>query len=640
MTAPKGRRLRQAIAAPALRKALALLSARDRRRAAPSIATSLLSANVSGLMTWSIVPFAQLLFDPGAIAKGGALGAMHDAPERPPPYDFPRILGAGCAAPAFAMFAIQMLQVVTQARLAAGLNHALSRRLLSTCLYQPHEFFPNRHSSDLSANILSEAEMAVSQFYRPAVRLIAASATALSVVLVPGFVTARAVGLLVLAIGGACGASHLAIRGRVRQLGQLRNTANRRRFRDVGEGVQSIKDIKALGREEAHLTRFDGPSRDMREATVMAQTLGSIPAFAPRAAALTGGIAFRRPYVREAEFAQGRALSGLAPALGVLAVAAQRLLPEIQRILDSMIKLQFGAAPVERLQDDLTRRALRPEPPVADADRLRLTRDLVFEGVSCRYPGAAGHGLSDVTLRIPAGRKVGIGGRSGAGKTTLGDMALGLLPPKLGRLIVDRSVDGSVGDDQVRRVWRRSVGFVPQDIFLADAGVAENIALGLVAGGIDMDRVRACGRMARIDGVVNGALRDGCATAAGERGVRQSGGRRQRPAIARALYRGADVIVFDAATGALDTRTEAEVTETPRALPGEKAILLIVRRLGALEVCDLIVVPEDGAVAGIGARSTRRERAARASPRRAPLQIAAPGLPFSPANGGWLAPRR
>ena len=192
------------------------------------------------------------------------------------------------------------------------------------------------------------------------------------------------------------------------------------------------------------------------------------------------------------------------------------------------------------------------------------------------------------------GEKIGIVGTTGAGKTTLVDVILGLLEPDQGSLIADgQPIDGSN-----IRGWMRSVGYVPQDIFLVDASVAENIALGAKAEEIDYDLVRRSAEVARIDQFIRTELPEAYQTHIGERGVRLSGGQRQRLGIARALYHDADLIVFDEATSALDNLTEREVMEAIRSLEGKKTLLMIAHRLSTIQNCDRIIVLDRGRLVG------------------------------------------
>ncbi|TQE93854.1 MAG: ATP-binding cassette domain-containing protein, partial [Spiribacter salinus] len=213
-------------------------------------------------------------------------------------------------------------------------------------------------------------------------------------------------------------------------------------------------------------------------------------------------------------------------------------------------------------------------------------------------------GLRDIGLTIHAGERIGVVGASGAGKTTLADVVLGLLAPQAGTI----RADGAEITPETLRAWQQTVGYVPQDIFLTDASLSENIALGLRPEEIDEAKVERAARIAQLHDFAMAELPDGYATLIGERGVRLSGGQRQRIGIARALYHDADLIVFDEATSALDNLTEREVMTSIDALPGDKTILMIAHRLSTVKVCDRIVVMERGEVAGVGSWEDLVER--------------------------------
>jgi ABC-type multidrug transport system fused ATPase/permease subunit len=201
-----------------------------------------------------------------------------------------------------------------------------------------------------------------------------------------------------------------------------------------------------------------------------------------------------------------------------------------------------------------------------------------------------------VTITIKYGEKSGIVGSTGSGKTTFADLLLGLLQPDHGKMMVDGELINSINCQS----WMQRVGYVPQNIFLKDASVLENIALTSSEAEIDVQRVYECAKIAQIDQYIRSSLPEGYQTYIGERGVRLSGGQRQRLGIARALYNGADLIIFDEATSALDTLTEAEVMGAIDALPDDKTVIMIAHRLSTVRKSDRIIVLERGQVAGFG----------------------------------------
>ena len=229
----------------------------------------------------------------------------------------------------------------------------------------------------------------------------------------------------------------------------------------------------------------------------------------------------------------------------------------------------------------------------------------MIEDVTYRYPGADRTALIELSLDIEAGSAVGIVGSTGAGKSTLVDLILGLLEPEEGAITADGV---ALRGDALRR-WRRSIGYVPQSIFLTDDTIAANIAFGQTEDEIDMARVAEAARQAQLDEVV-AALPGGLLTPIGERGARLSGGQRQRIGIARALYRRPPVLVLDEATSALDTLTERALMRTIGALAGERTVIMIAHRLSSVRHADRIFLLENGRLAAAGRYGELVERSA------------------------------
>jgi ATP-binding cassette subfamily C protein len=252
--------------------------------------------------------------------------------------------------------------------------------------------------------------------------------------------------------------------------------------------------------------------------------------------------------------------------------------------------------PVRELYDDfllVTGREWAGED--GDAGEPRLRYGIALENVSYTYPGAPLPALCDVSMTIRRGESVGFVGPTGAGKSTLVDVVIGLLPPSTGRV----AIDGVELTAERARAWRRRLGYVPQSIFLLDDTIRRNVALGIPAAEIDEAKVRQAVQLAQLGDFVAG-LPEGLDTTVGERGVRLSGGERQRIGIARALYHDPDVLVFDEATSALDGVTETAIASAIRALEGRKTVLMIAHRLTTVRNCDRIALIVSGRLADCG----------------------------------------
>jgi ABC-type multidrug transport system fused ATPase/permease subunit len=435
--------------------------------------------------------------------------------------------------------------------------------------------------------------MVVNNFYKPAMELVASVFTTLAIVAMLFTLNPLAAFGVLSVLGTVFGVTFAISRPWVRHYGELRAAYDGERFRVANEALGGIKDIKIVGREDAYQKRFRAPSLAVAKVRVLASLFTMIPQFAITLTVYSGVILVCLLSVDRQSYLNGTGAQDVLPLVAVFGIAAQRLMPEMQKAYAGLMRLQLCAPAVESVYRDISRRSAqhRARPGTA---RIPLDRSLAYEDVSYRYPGSETGGLSDITLAIRAGEKIGIVGPTGAGKTTLADITLGLLRPTVGRL----AVDGRGIDDAALAAWQASVGYVPQDIFLTDATVLENIAFGSEGAEIDEDRARTCGRMAQLDDFVLRDMPQGYRSMIGERGVRLSGGQRQRIGIARALYRDADLIVFDEATSALDNATEREVIAAIEALPGNKTIMMVAHRLSTVQICDRILVLEGGRVAG------------------------------------------
>jgi len=271
------------------------------------------------------------------------------------------------------------------------------------------------------------------------------------------------------------------------------------------------------------------------------------------------------------------------PVLGALALGAQRLLPALQQSYNAYSTIKGASAsfadvlnlldqPLSEYADQL------PAKPIPFEKEIKLTN------LNFRYKEDSPWVLKNINFSLEKGARIGFIGVTGSGKSTLLDIIMGLLPPTNGELIIDQQPINS----QNRRAWQAHIAHVPQNIFLSDSSIEENIAFGIAKEQIDHQRVKKAAQQAQISELIE-QWKEGYQTFVGERGIRLSGGQRQRIGIARALYKKANVLIFDEATSALDNETEREVMEAIEALGKEVTVLIIAHRLTTLKECDKIV---------------------------------------------------
>ena len=574
------------------RKCWALLDAHERRNAWITLAVVILGALSSALMVGSVLPFLMVLSDPGQIARVPALAWAYEVFGFTSDYAFLIAMGLASFGVIVLSSLIQIAKTYVVARFAMMRIHSISHRLMIAYLRQPYAFFLNRHTGEMNTRVLAETTEVVNVFLRPAAELIAASLTVIALMGLLLWVNPVVAAISFALLGGLYVVVYVLSRRALKQYGLVRAKANSDRYRIANEALGGIKDIKLLGREASYAARYAAPSYRMGRALTSVQLISQIPQNILKAVAFGGVILLCLMLMDPQGLASGAALGGILPTLGLFAFAGQRLMPELSKLYNSLAQLQAGSAAVNVVHDDLINRAGSGSLPSAIPSALGLNKRLAFVDVSYRYPNAELAGLTGVTLDFKAGERIGIVGSTGAGKTTLADLVLGLLQPSKGLIVAD----GTPITQANLRAWQQSVGYVPQDIFLTDASISENIALGEPPQEIDEARVRRAAEIARIDAFILEELPDGYATTIGERGVRLSGGQRQRIGIARALYHDADLIVFDEATSALDNLTEREVMTAIDALPGDKTVLMIAHRLSTVKHCDRIVVLDKGRV--------------------------------------------
>ncbi len=579
-----------------LLKAYRLLDAREQRQAWVVLAIVTVMALFDTLGTVSIMPFLAVLANPGLIQSNQVLARIYSFLGSGGTESFLIFLGSASFALLIISASVRTVGLFLVNRFTMMRSFSIASRLMDTYLRQPYAFYLNRHTGDMAKDLLSEISLLVTQVYQPATNLFAQTTllivlVTLLVVVNPG-VALIGIAVLVVSYGGI----YLVIRRYISRAGRERVLANKERYRITAEALGGIKTIKLLGREAYYRDAFSSVTKRFSQLQAMNSTLSMVPRYTIEAIAFGGVILLTLALMVKYRDSATGPLAQILPLLGFYAFSGYRILPAVQGIYQSVTQLRFGEAALDSISEDLAARDALPLLHEGHVEPLPFHREVELAGLGFSYPKSEAVSLHDISLTIPAGSTLGIVGSTGAGKTTLVDLFLGLLAADTGEI----RVDGTVVTPQNLRAWQADLGYVPQDIFLLDASVAENIALGVKPADIDHDRVRDAARMAQILDFVETQMAEGFATKVGERGVRLSGGQRQRIGIARALYNNPGIIVFDEATSALDNLTEQEVVRAIGALSGSKTILLIAHRISTVRNCNQILVLERGRMIGLG----------------------------------------
>ncbi len=573
-----------------LKKLLDLLTPQERRRAALLLAMILVMALLDVVGVASIMPFMAVLANPQLIETNTILAGVYAALGFSDAQAFLFFLGVMAFVALVVSLAFKAISTYAQLRFTLMREYSLGTRLIAGYLHQPYAWFLNRHSADLGKTVLSEVNQVIGGAMMPMMILVAQGAVALALLALLLAVDQK----LALIVGGVLGMAygliyHL-ISGFVSRIGSERMAANEVRFTVVSEAFGGIKEIKVGGLENAYVQRFARPAEIYARHQASASVIGQMPRFALEAVAF-GGMLLVVLYL----MAGSGGLATALPIIGLYAFAGYRLMPALQQIYGSFTQLRYAGPALNVLHADLvslapTAQAVPPDVPLA------LTRAITLKNITFTYPKALQPALKDLNLTIPARSTVGMVGVTGSGKTTTVDLILGLLEPDAGSL----EVDGVPIDAGNRRRWQRAIGYVPQQIYLADDTVAANIAFGLEPKQIDQSAVERAARIANLHDFVINELPQGYATTVGERGVRLSGGQRQRIGIARALYHNPQVLILDEATSALDNLTEKAVMEAVHNLGHEITIILIAHRLTTVRECDQIYLLRRGRVTAQG----------------------------------------
>jgi ABC-type multidrug transport system fused ATPase/permease subunit len=557
------------------------------RRIAAALAATLLLAPIELVAVALVVPLLDL-FSGGADLSSGITGRLADWTGVDDPNDLALLLGAVIVL----LFVVRSVTTLVVRWWTLGTLFDAERdaasRLLRGYLDEPYE----RHLNRNSAEILRTLQISVDQTYggyvasaltMAAEALVAASLVVLLLVVQP------VPTLLLGAYFGVVGPLYMrTVQRRAYSAGATMQDLSRDSILVARDALDGVKELVVLQRQEELIRRFGG----VRERTADARRWMQFLREAPR-------------YIIEILFLLGVTvlLGGLAltsssaeviTTLGVFIAAGFRLMPPLGRLVSAHASMRASAPGVEIVMDELERFEREPTSEAHGDGPAPLQRELTFDHVTFTHDGAERPSLRDVSVVIRPGESVAVVGPSGAGKTTFVDLVLGLHAPTSGSLTVD-----GVPLEDCLAGWRATVGYVPQDVFLVDASLRENVAFGVPLAEIDDAAVDRAVRGAQLTDLVQ-QLEQGLHGVVGERGVRLSGGQRQRIGIARALYGDPTLLILDEATSALDSDTEARISETISELRSHMTVIAIAHRLSTLRDFERVLFLKDGVLAGDG----------------------------------------
>ena len=569
-----------------LKKIIYILTPHERKSAIMLLGMILVMAFLDMLGVASIMPFIAVLANPDIIETNAILNKVFKGTsiigiETDQQFIF--ILGIFVFVLLVFSLAFKALTIYAQIRFSAMREYSIGKRLVSGFLNQPYSWFLNRHSADIGKTILSEVSLVISHGIKPIMNLITYSAITIMLIILLILVDPKLSIIVGFTLGSAYGIVYKFSRNFLKRIGNERMKANEERFTIITEAFGAAKEIKIGGLEQVYTKRFSGPAKLSAQHAASAQLVSNLPRFFLEAIAF-GGMVLMVLYLMSRSGTFVEAL----PIISLYAFAGYRLMPAIQQIYVSLSSLRYIGSSLDALYEDLIN--IQSLNLNQDHLPLSLKNDISLNHIHYNYPNSSRTVLKNIKLSITARTTVGLVGATGSGKTTLVDIILGLFEAQQGTL----EVDGQVINKHNIRSWQSSIGYVPQQIFLADDTVAANIAFGTDYKDIDQEAVEKASKIANLHEFVINELPLQYKTTIGERGVRLSGGQRQRIGIARALYHNPQVLILDEATSALDNLTEQAVMEAVHNLGGNITIILIAHRLSTVKKCDTIFLLEKG----------------------------------------------
>ena len=575
-----------------LKKLYHILTIHERSRFLLILIMTLIMSLIDMLGVSSILPFIAILTDPLIIEKNNILSSvflfLNDF-GIVTNYQFLIFVGVMVFILLITSISFRALTIYTQVRFIKMCEFNIAQRLIKKYLFQPYSWFLNKNSAYLGKSILSEVSNVIGKGLTPIINLITNFFIALALFILLLITDIKTSTLAIISISLFYAIVFKLNLNLLNKIGKENFNANEERFKISNEAFGAFKEIKIGGLEEIYLNLFSIPSKKIVQNTAKWSILNEIPRFTIEAIAF-GGMMLIVLY-----FMSTRSdITSVLPILALYVFAGYRLMPALQKIYISLTSLKFVGPSVDSLYSDL--KNLKQIPSNSRDKPLRLKHNISLKNINYKYPFASKLALKNINLIIPVNHSIGLVGATGSGKTTTVDIILGLLECETGTL----EVDGQLINKDNKNSWQRSIGYVPQQIFLSDNTIAENIAFGVEKKEINKDMLEYAAKISNLHEFIIDELPSKYDTLVGERGIRLSGGQRQRIGIARALYHKPQVLVLDEATSALDNLTEKIFMEALENASNQITKIIIAHRLSTVRNCDKIYFFENGQIKSKG----------------------------------------
>lgn len=474
-----------------------------------------------------------------------------------------------------------IIQTYAQVGFVAQNRFELQKRLLKSIFSEPYEYFLYAKSGEIFRSVYGDVVQAytvLSNMLSLLSELIVSFFLSVTILVVNPTMTMLMVAVLV------CVAVIIVVvvRPVISKAGVENKVSAAMSNKWLLQGIAGMKEIKISQKESFFLEKFDYYGEKIVRSEKISSTSQNIPRMLIEMICVNTLLIYMIIVINmENDIIQ------LVPTLGAFAMAAVRLMPSANRIVSTINSTAYCMPALDNLLQSLKKTDINAQTDYSidkdhDKSTLKFVKNIELNNITFSYTENSKNIFVDAHMSIPAGKSVGIVGKSGSGKTTIVDIMLGLLKPSRGDILVD-----GISIFDVYAEWLNCIGYIPQNIYMLDDSIKNNVAFGVEPELIDEKRVKEVLEEANLLGFVN-KLPEGIDTEIGERGVRISGGQRQRIGIARALYHNPSILIFDEATSALDIETEAAIMEAVERLHGKKTLVIIAHRLQTIENCDIV----------------------------------------------------
>ena len=523
-------------------------------------------------------PFVNIIMNPESIQEKWYLKAIYDSLS----FKTTNMFLACMAGAIIFLYFFKNLFLAFQKnwiyKFSYGIQMKISIRLLKTYIREPYTFHLNHNTAVLQRSLIEDTDLFTKGIIH-IMELIAEIAVCVTMgVFLFGVSQSIAVTVLVLLLVSLLIFTNISRRFS-KKLGKQCQTYKGKLFQWVNQSLGGIKELKVLNREDYFTELYQENFKKYIRGLRINRLIAVLPRYFVEAVCMSGMLL---AIIIKMFWGQREDITSFIPQLATFAVAAFRLLPSVGKINEHVADILYSLPSFDLIYHDL--KAIEEEPEVKKREEMdwNFKDKISVRRVGYHYPGAEEMVIQDANFEIPKGKTVAFIGASGAGKTTIVDLMLGLLQPQYGKVYAD-----DLNIHKHAFVWQKEIGYIPQVIYLSDDTIRNNIAFGVEPDKIDEEALQKALRRAQLYDFVDN-LPDGLDTVVGDRGVRLSGGQRQRIGIARALYHDPEVLVLDEATSALDNETESAVMEAIDNLQGTKTILIIAHRLTTIRNADMI----------------------------------------------------